>query len=160
MKAMSSARTRLIVLSIILAVVAALFFFGETIKRHPMTPSATVAAEKGLEGGNATAPIKVVAFYPLNKGHKFIADYLLKFAAEHPDQVHVIAYDMQSPEGMKRWQSSGLTCAGVLINGKTKHDIKRGDKTESVDFVKRMGDSWKQEDFAALIGQLSEAKSK
>jgi hypothetical protein len=161
MKTMSSARTRLIALSIILAVVAALFFFNETVKRHPRTPSsASVAAEKPLEGGSASAPIKVVAFYPLNAGHRFIADYLLKFAAEHPDQVHVTAYDMQSPEGMKQWQSSGLNCAGVLINGKTKYDIKRGDKTESVDFVKRMGVDWKQEDFEALVKQLSEANSK
>jgi hypothetical protein len=67
---------------------------------------------------------------------------------------------MQSPEGMKQWQSSGLDCAGVLINGKTKHDIRRGDKTESVDFVKRMGVDWKQEDFEALVKQLSEANSK
>ena len=157
---MSSARTRLIVLLIVLAVVAALFFFSESIKRHPKTPSTSVATEKPLEGGNAGAPIKVVAFYPLNAGHKFIADYLLKFAGEHPDLVHVTAYDMQSPLGMKQWQSSGLTCAGVLINGKTKHDIRRGDKTESIDFVKRMGVNWKQEDFEALVKQLSEAKGK
>lgn len=159
---MATARTRLAVLVIVLLLVAIGFFFQENRKRQQAPPPAPpVTAAKPQESGSANAPIKAVAFYPLNEGHKFIADYLLKFAEEHPDQIHVTVYDMQSPDGMKQWQSSGLTCAGVLVNGKTKHSVKRADgKTEEVDFVKRMGVNWQQEDFEALVKQLSSAESK
>lgn len=156
---MASWRTRLAVMLVLLVIVVAALVYQEAgrRKRSGRGPLATASA-KPASGGNQDAPVKVVAFYPLNEGHKFIADYLLKFAAQNPNQVHVQVYDMQTPDGMKKWQKSGLTCAGVLVNGKTKHEIKRGDKTETVDLVKRMGVAWQEEDFEALVKQLSSAK--
>ena len=150
---------RLTLLVVVLGFVGIAFLFQESRNRRQAPSSSPLASAKPQEKGSASAPIKVVAFYPLNEGHKFIADYLLKFAEEHPDQVYARVYDMQTPEGMKQWRSSGLKCAGVLVNGKTKHDIKRDGKTVSVDLVKRMGTNWQQGDFEALVKQLTSAKS-
>ena len=110
--------------------------------------------------GNADAPIKVEAYYPLNESHQFIVDYLFEFAEAHPDQVYVEVVDMQTPEGRKRWQDTGLSCAGVFINGKTQHQITIEGKTETVDFIKRMGVFWTSEDFEAVVKQLLEAAGK
>lgn len=160
---MNSQRVRLTVMLVILALVAIGLFYQESMKRRaaPPVPSAPPApSAKPLTAGNTDAPIKVNAFYPLNEGHKFIGDYLIAFAKAHPDQVYVTVTDMQSQEGRKAWEGSGLTCAGVLVNGTTKHELKRNGKTETVDLTKRMGINWQQQDFEDLVKQLLAAKDK
>jgi hypothetical protein len=42
----------------------------------------------------------------------------------------------------------------VFVNGKTSHEIKRNGKTETVNFIKRMGSFWTEEDMEAVIAQL------
>jgi len=157
---MSSHRVRLALMLVILALVTAGFLYQEAMKRKPAPSPPSTASDKPLAAGNTNAPIKVSAFYPLNEGHKFIGDYLLAFAKAHPDQVYVTVTDMQTPSGRKAWEGSGLTCAGVLVNGTTKHELKRNGKTESVDLIKRMGVNWQKEDFEALVKQLLADKNK
>jgi hypothetical protein len=98
--------------------------------------------------------VDIVAFYPLNAEHQYIADYLLEMEKAHPGEVRVKIYDMQSPEGREEWQGRGLTCAGVFVNGTTRHELTREGKTETVDFIKRMDVFWTRQDFEDVIDNL------
>ncbi len=109
--------------------------------------------------GSPDAPVKIVAYYPLNRDHQFIIDYLREFAEARPDEVSLTVWDMQSPEGRAKWAGCGLSCAGVFVNGSTHFEVERDGKTESVDLIKRMDSFWTQEDFEAVVQQaLDKAK--
>jgi ABC-type glycerol-3-phosphate transport system substrate-binding protein len=108
----------------------------------------------------AATAVKIVAYYPLNKDHKYIADYLVALGKKHPDQIKVEVVDMQSPDGRTKWRTSGLSCAGVFVNGKTRWEVLRDGKKENVDFLKRMGSFWDQADFEAVVKQVMEDPSK
>jgi hypothetical protein len=98
-------------------------------------------------------PVLIEAYYPLNPGHQFIADYVSAIGEANPETVQVVVYDMQSPEGREKWMTTGLSCAGVFVNGSTGHQIKRGDKVETVHFLRRMDVSWTREDLLTVIQQ-------
>ena len=106
--------------------------------------------------GPPDAPVKVEAFYPLNEGHQFIADYLKEFAEAHPGQIRLEVYDIQTPAGVKRWQPTGLKCAGVFVNGQTRHEITTDGETETVDFLQRLDVFWTREDFETVVNKLLE----
>jgi hypothetical protein len=119
------------------------------------------AAKAGPGKAEAKKPaVEIEAYYPLNKDHKYIAEYLQKLAKAHAGQVSVKIFDMQTSEGRKAWSKTGLTCAGVFVNGKTKWEIKRGKKTESVSFLKRMDIFWERKDFETVVNQLLEQAKK
>jgi len=102
-----------------------------------------------------TKPVVLIqAYYPLNSDHRYIKDYLEKFAKSKGDTVRLEFYDMQTSEGRKAWMKTGLGCAGVFINGKTKWEVKKGEKTEEVDFIKRMDVFWLRSDFESVVNQL------
>ncbi len=98
-------------------------------------------------------PVVIEAYYPLNESHEFIADYLKSVEAANPGTVSVTVYDMQSQEGRRKWSMSGLSCAGVFVNGSTRHEIEREGKTETVDFLQRMDVFWTREDFETVLAQ-------
>jgi hypothetical protein len=98
-------------------------------------------------------PVVIEAYYPLNESHQFIADYVLAIGEANPETVQVTVYDMQSPEGRKKWMTSGLDCAGIFVNGSTEHQIKRGDEMETVHLLKRMDVTWTRGDLLAVIQQ-------
>jgi ABC-type glycerol-3-phosphate transport system substrate-binding protein len=104
----------------------------------------------------AEPAVKIEAYYPVNAGHQFIIDYLKGIEKKYPGQVKLEVYDTQSPEGRKKWSSTGLSCSGVFVNGSTHHEITRNGKTETVDFLKRMDDFWTRDDFEAVVKQLLE----
>ena len=109
----------------------------------------------GLERyGNPDAPIKIEAYYPVNEGHQFIVDYLREFTEARPDQVSLVIYDTQTRNGREHWATTGLECAGVFINGQSKHEIATEEGTRTVHFIKRMGVFWTEEDLEALVEQL------
>lgn len=101
----------------------------------------------------AEFPVVIEAYYPLNPSHQFIADYVLAIEEANPDTVKVTVYDMQSPEGRKKWMDTGLSCAGIFVNGSTEHQIKRGDETETVNLLKRMDVTWTRDDLLTVIQQ-------
>lgn len=122
---------------------------------------AGAAGLAGCQQEQKKAVVTVRAFYPLNQGHKFIADYLEEFAKAHPGEVHLEIYDTQTPEGRDEWMKTGLDCSGVFINGKTKWEVKKGGKTETVDFIKRMDVFWTRQDFETVVNDLiAKAKKK
>jgi len=98
--------------------------------------------------------VNIEAYYPFNESHQFIADYLKELEKRYPGQVKVEIVDFRYPEGRERWMKTGLSCAGVFINGKTTHEVTRDGKTQTVNFIKRMGTFWTEEDMEALVTQL------
>jgi len=155
---MTQSGQRLTILLAILVVCAAVVVYRQVTKPPEFVPPETAPGVKSVveaeTAGDPEAPIKVEAYYPLNESHRFIADYLLGFAEAHPDQVSVVIHDMESTNGRQLWQTAGLDCAGVFINGKTEHAIEGEEETYTVDFVKRMGAFWTEADFEALVRQL------
>ena len=111
---------------------------------------------EGTKPTTAEPVVKIEAYYPFNPDHQYIVDYLREFEKKHQGQVKVDIYDMQSPEGRKKWGTTGLGCAGVFINGSTRHQITRNGKSETVDFLKRMDSFWAKEDFETVVNQLIE----
>lgn len=160
----------LVVLALFVATVIAGYSASTTSSRPgaPMvislagTPAeaATATPPPVQKAGDPKAPVKLVAFYPLNKDHKPIADYVLTLPKKFGEKkVYAEVYDMQSPEGQKKWSTSGLSCAGVFVNGKTHWEVMRGKKKESVDFIKRMGSFWSSADLEAVVkSQLTDPK--
>ncbi len=125
----------------------------ETMLAQPVgAPNAAKVAD--IVVGPPDAPIKVEAYYPLNEGHQFIADYLQEFAEARPGQVRLEVVDFRTPAGAQRWESTGLTCAGVFVNGRTQYEIITDGETETVSFLKRMGVMWTEEDFEQIIARL------
>jgi hypothetical protein len=97
-------------------------------------------------------PVLVQAFYPLNSDHKYIADYVLSLNKQYPCKVKAEVYDIQNPEDQELWKKTGLGCAGVFINGRTRHTIDRpGGKKETIDFIKRMDSFWSKADFETVL---------
>ncbi|MFB3881337.1 MAG: hypothetical protein ACE149_08735 [Armatimonadota bacterium] len=119
---------------------------------------AILALTAGCRGGQTAQkpglPITIEAYYPMNESHKFIADYLKAVEAANPGEIKVSVYDMQSDEGRKKWAATGLSCAGVFVNGSTHHEFTRNGKNESVDFLQRMDVFWPHQDLEAVLTEL------
>lgn len=110
-----------------------------------------------LSSCGAKKPTVVVeAYYPLNEGHQFIVDYLHEIEKANAGKVMVTIYDMQEEEGRKKWADSGLSCAGIFVNGSTHHEIIKDGKTESVDFLQRLDVFFAREDFETVIKTILE----
>jgi hypothetical protein len=110
-------------------------------------PKPTVAPDQ--------VPIQIIAYYPLNESHTFIKDYLALVEKANPGNVTVEFIDMQSAEGREKWSDSGLSCAGIFVNGSTHHELLGADgKTESVDLLQRMDVFWSHEDFEKVLAQI------
>jgi hypothetical protein len=121
---------------------------GGEAKTPPPPPSTVI---EGLKPGQ----VGLVAYYPLNEGHKYIADYLkgLEQQKEFKGKVKVEINDLQTSEGREKWKTTGLGCAGVFVNGKTRWEVLRDGKKETIDFIKRMDSFWTKEDFLAVLRQ-------
>lgn len=115
-------------------------------KQSPAKPAAKPAAAKG--------PVLIQAYYPLNSQHKYIADYLKQFAKAKGNKVKLEVYDTQTSDGRKAWTKTGLTCAGIFINGHTKWDTRTGKKVNSVDFIKKMDVFWQKKEFETVVNGL------
>jgi ABC-type glycerol-3-phosphate transport system substrate-binding protein len=153
-------RAGLLPLTFIAVLVCGVIIAGcsRTVVSQPAKPKPE-QPKPSAEGPKATAAepaVKIEAYYPVNAGHQFIIDYLKGIEKKYPGQVKLEVYDTQSPEGRKKWSSTGLSCSGVFVNGSTHHEITRNGKTETVDFLKRMDDFWTREDFEAVVKQLLE----
>ena len=120
-------------------------------------PSA--GAQSASEAQSAPKPdvaVVIEAYYPFNESHQFIADYLKSVEATNPGKVSVTLYDMQTSEGRQKWTAAGLSCAGVFVNGSTRHEIDRDGTKETVDFLQRMDVFWSKDDFETVMTQEME----
>jgi hypothetical protein len=132
-----------------LAAVAVVAVVASAAEEKKAPPPSTVI--KDLKPGQ----VGIVAYYPLNSSHQYIADYLksLEKDKEFKGKIKVEIYDMQSPEGRERWKTTGIDCAGVFINGKTRWEVLREGKKTTLDFVKRMDSFWTRDEFLAVVRQ-------
>jgi ABC-type glycerol-3-phosphate transport system substrate-binding protein len=145
----------------VIALLAGLVVAGcgakEKASGQPVANAPAQTAPEEPQPTSAAAPVAVdiVAYYPFNESHQFIADYLKQVEKLNPGNVRVTLYDMQTPEGRKKWSTSGLSCAGVFVNGSTRQEIDRGGgKTETVDFLQRMDVFWAKDDFETVLKQI------
>ncbi len=120
-------------------------------------PSSAPLTSGAAEGD---VPVVIEAYYPLNEGHKFIADYALGVGEANPETVRVTVYDLQSEIGREKWSATGLTCAGIFVNGSTRHELEGEGEPETVDFLQRMGVFWSHEDFEVIVARELEKAGK
>jgi len=124
---------------------------GETADQPGPTPEPVAQAAPAAEPETV---VTIEAYYPLNEEHQYIADYLNAMEVDYAGKVRVQVWDMASSEGRKKWQESGLTCAGVFVNGKTTHEITKDGEQVKVSFLKRMDIFWDREDLELVVKQL------
>ncbi len=93
--------------------------------------------------------VNLVAYYPFNEEHLDIKKYLMSLMAKHKGKLKVECVDFRADEGYNRWRKSGLSCGGLLINGRNKFKIPPGEK--EIEFIKRPGIYWSKEDLEAVI---------
>ncbi len=137
-----------LVLGLVLLVIVGLTATGCRTVPEPPATAPEVAAEPEM-------PVVIVAYYPGNEGHRYIFDYLAEVASAHPGQVSLEVVDMATPEGREKWQETGLSCAGVFVNGDTRQYITNADgDTRTVDFLKRMDVFWTRDDFETVVNDL------
>ena len=104
-----------------------------------------------FKGGPDTAAVKVVAYYPGR--HEDTIAAVKRLLAAFPEDASVEVVDWRRPEGLKRRDASGLTCAGVTINGKNAFDVELQGKMAKVLFVRAIDGEWTEEDLIAAVKQ-------
>lgn len=98
--------------------------------------------------GNPKAKAHLEAFYPLDKNHAWVMDWLHQAGDEYGDQLFVRAYDITTAPGIEEWHKRGLKCGGLLINDKSCFDVGK----KQVHFLRNPGhDSWTKEQFFAVL---------
>lgn len=97
--------------------------------------------------------IIIEAYYPFNEEHLFIKEYLLALSVKYKGQLKIDCVDFRSDEGYNRWRKTGLSCGGILINGKNKFRIGGAGQPREVEFIKAMDACWTKEDLEAVIEQ-------
>lgn len=124
------------------------------------TPEPEATASGALIGryGRGSA-VKVAGAVPDSACHAEVCAVLRKLAEEHPEELEVTLYRMQSPEAVK---AVGITCAGYAIDGSTSYTLKGADGTErKLKFEKspELGE-WSAADLeAAVLDALAKARS-
>ena len=103
---------------------------------------------------NSSAKVKIEAYYPLNEEHSFIGDYIKSFEKKYPGVVSVRLVDFRSSDGYDEWRKSGLSCGGVIINGKSAFDIETPEGPKTVKFLRRLDTFWSREDFEKVIKSI------
>ncbi len=104
-----------------------------------------------FKGGPDSAKVKVVAFYPGR--HEDTIAAVKRLLETFPQDASVEVVDWRRPEGLKRRDGSGLTCAGVTINGKNAFDLEMQGKKAKVLFVRGIDGEWTEADLVAAVKQ-------
>lgn len=95
--------------------------------------------------------VKIDAYFPFNEEHKFIGDYLKTFEKKYPGRVSVRLIDFRTSDGYDEWRKTGLSCGGVLINGKSEFDIDTPEGKKTIRFLRRVDTFWSREDFEKAL---------
>lgn len=121
----------------------------------------TILSKYGLGGDNQPAvltsagatKVKVIvqAYYPFNDEHLYIKDYLETLPGKFNGQVKVECVDFRSDEGYVLWRKTKLSCGGILINGKNKFSINKGEQSKEVEFLKKIDLFWTKEELETVI---------
>jgi len=103
------------------------------------------------KGGPDGAAVKIVAFYPGR--HEDTLAAVKRLLETFPKDVSVEIVDWRRPEGLKRRDEGGLTCAGITINGRNAFDLEVDGKTAKVLFVRGIDGEWTEADLVAAVKQ-------
>jgi len=98
-----------------------------------------------------TAKVKIDAYYPFNEEHKLVGDYLKTFEKKYPGKVSVRLIDFRTSDGYDEWRKTGLSCGGIIINGKSEFDIDTLDGKKTIRFLRKVDAFWSKEDFEKVI---------
>nr|MBU1327722.1 molybdate ABC transporter substrate-binding protein [Candidatus Omnitrophota bacterium] len=101
-----------------------------------------------------TAKVKIDAYYPFNEEHKFVGDYLKTFEKKYPGKVSVRLIDFRTSDGYDEWRKTGLSCGGIIINGKSEFEITAPDGKKTIRFLRRLDAFWSREDFEKVINSI------
>ena len=125
----------------------------------PSTPSATVRqADDALidyKDGPEDAKVKIVAYFPGYHEDTLAAVKAMRSLA--PAQVQVEVVDWRSEAGLRRLRATGLSFAGITINGKSAFELNVDGQRRRVLFVRGIGGEWTRADLEAAVRQELEA---
>ncbi|MBU0548201.1 MAG: molybdate ABC transporter substrate-binding protein [Candidatus Omnitrophica bacterium] len=103
--------------------------------------------------GQTKAKVNIQAYYPFNEEHLYIKDYLETLPQKFNGEVKVECVDFRSDEGYVLWRKTGLSCGGILINGKYKFSINKDGQAKEVEFLKKIDLFWTKDELEAAIKQ-------
>lgn len=115
---------------------------------NPAAPAAPIQNQN-----QANAKVRIEAYYPFNEEHLFMKEHLETLAQKFSGQVKVECIDFRNDEGYLRWRKTGLSCGGILINGKGKFTITKDGQSKEIEFLKRMDMFWTKDDLETVINQ-------
>jgi len=99
----------------------------------------------------SSSKVTIEAYFPFNEEHKFVGGYLKTFEKKYPGKVSVRLIDFRTSDGYDEWRKTGLSCGGVLINGKSEFDINTPDGKKTIRFLRRLDTFWSREDFEKVV---------
>ncbi|MDP2910896.1 MAG: molybdate ABC transporter substrate-binding protein [Candidatus Omnitrophota bacterium] len=98
--------------------------------------------------------VTIEAYYPFNEEHKSVGDYLKTFEKKYPGKISVRLIDFRASDGYDEWRKTGLSCGGIIINGKSEFDIDTPDGKKTIRFLRRVDTFWSREDFEKVINSI------
>ena len=105
-----------------------------------------------FKSGPDGAKVKVEAYYPGR--HEDTLAAVKSLLATFPGQVQVEIIDWRRPEGATRRDAAGLTCAGIVINGKNTIELNAdGKELVRARFVRSVGGEWTKDDLESAVRQ-------
>jgi len=132
---------------------------GSEAAGPPQPPSAAGGMQLcNFIGGPEDAPVKVEAYYPGR--HEDTLAAVKSLLKTFPGKVRVEIVDWRTEEGMRRRDACGLTCAGVMINGKNAFELEVNGQKRKVLFVRGINGEWTKEDLEAAVRQELEKAEK
>ncbi|MCX5713698.1 MAG: molybdate ABC transporter substrate-binding protein [Candidatus Omnitrophica bacterium] len=101
--------------------------------------------------GTTPPKVSIMAYYPLNEEHQFVANYLKSMEKKYPGKVTVKVIDFRTSDGYDAWRKTGLACAGVFINAKSEFELETPEGKKKVKFLRRLDTFWSREDFEKVL---------
>jgi len=129
-------------------------FQGDIAPTSSVKPAdSPLPAEPIIEMGPADARVRIVAFLPMDDGHKQVMDLLKGLVEQYSGKVYVKYADYRTMRGQEAFQKAKMITPGILLNAKTEHVIQAGPQPYTVDFTQDMGRYWTAEDLKLAVAQ-------
>ncbi len=136
----------------------------------PPPPKSTASANPGhgmgnklpfeLKNGKATlgnpdAKVKTTVYIPAQEGcGNETALFMYRLSKANPTKLSVTVMDFKGSEGAASQQKEGVSCAGILINGKQQVTVKSPTgQPRTINFHSNMGDTYKETDVYLALDQ-------
>ena len=133
------------------AILVALSGCGKPAQGAASAPGGDSAPLCDFVGGTENAKVHVDAYFPGR--HEDTLAAVKTLLTTFPGQIHLEIVDWRTPEGLKRRDATGLTCAGILVNGKNAFDLVTDGKPNKVLFTRCIDGEWTKADLEAAIRQ-------